>query len=181
MSDLGAVWPQTIRFEEAARARPESPLRRRLVADEVERAAIAKALDLETLERLEADLVVRGWFDGVAIEGRWSARIEQICGVSLEPFQTDLGGDFLVRIVPPGSPHAPNPEAEVTIDLDADDPPDVLEGDVINLGAYVVEHLALDIDPFPRRPDAVFEAPAPDPEASPFAVLRSLKRGGEGE
>jgi hypothetical protein len=181
MTDIATVWPQTIRFEEAARARPDTPLRRRLVADEAARAALARALGLEALERLDADLALHGWFDGAAIEGRWSARIEQICGVSLEPFQTDLAGEFLVRVVPPGSVHAPSPEAEVTIDLDADDPPDVAEGDLINLGAYVVEHLALEIDPFPRRPDAVFEAPEPDPEASPFAVLRALKRDGGSE
>lgn len=181
MSDLRTIWPRTVRFEEAARARSENPLSRRLVADDATRAAIAKALDLEALERLEADLTVHGWFDGASIEGRWVARIEQICGVSLEPFQSDLAGDFIVRVVPPGSPLAPDPEAEVTIDPDADDPPDVLESDLIDLGAYVVEHLALEIDPFPRRPDAVFEAPEPDPEASPFAVLRALKRDGGSE
>ena len=175
MSDVISVWPQTAPLADLVRSRPENPYRRQLVADEAARAALAKALDLVALERLEADLTVRGWFDGVVIDGRWSARVVQICGVSLEPFSTDLEGDFTVRAVPSGSPHAPDPDAEIVIDLDADDPPDVLDGDLVDLGAYVVEHLALEIDPFPRKPDAVFEPPEAPAERSPFAVLRGLK------
>ena len=127
------------------------------------------------LERLEADLDVSGWFDGVRIDGRWRADIVQTCGVSLDDFPSRLSGEFTVRAAPQGSPHAPPPEAEVEIDLDADDPPDVLETDELDLGGYVVEHLALEIDPFPRRPGAVFEPPQAEPEASPFAALLKLK------
>jgi hypothetical protein len=45
----------------------------------------------------------------------------------------------------------------------------------VDLAAYVVEHLALEIDPFPRSPGAEFEPPAALPESSPFDVLRALK------
>jgi len=51
----------------------------------------------------------------------------------------------------------------------------VLENDSIDLAAYVVEHLSLELDPFPRKPGAVFEPPAEEGSASPFAVLRKLK------
>jgi uncharacterized metal-binding protein YceD (DUF177 family) len=81
--------------------------------------------------------------------------------------------------VPQGSAHAPDPEAELVIDLEADDPPDVVEGDEIDLARYVVEHLALDIDPFPRKPGVEFEPPAPTAEISPFAALRRLKETDE--
>jgi len=50
----------------------------------------------------------------------------------------------------------------------------VLEGDVVDLAAYVVEHLALEIDPFPRKPGAVFTPPEPEEPPSPFAVLKGL-------
>ncbi len=66
---------------------------------------------------------------------------------------------------------------ELDLDPDADDPPDVLEGDKIDLGAYVVEDLSLAIDPFPRKPGAAFEAPDTGAEISPFAVLAKLKGG----
>jgi hypothetical protein len=40
---------------------------------------------------------------------------------------------------------------------------------------YIVEHLALAIDPFPRKPGAEFEFTPPAEEESPFAVLKKLK------
>ena len=43
------------------------------------------------------------------------------------------------------------------------------------LGGYVLEHLALEIDPFPRKPGAVFEPPQTAEIISPFASLRNLK------
>jgi hypothetical protein len=175
LSDLTAIWPQTIALSDVVRRRPDDPFRRRLVADEAARKIIAKALDVVSLDRLEADLEIRGWFDGVTIDGRWSAAIVQICGVSLDPFPTELSGDFSLKAVPAGSLHAPDPAEEIVIDLEAEDPPDVLESDQIDLGGYVVEHLALEIEPFPRKPDATFEPPAPTVESSPFDVLRKLR------
>ena len=41
---------------------------------------------------------------------------------------------------------------EVVLDPEGEDPPDLLDEDRIDLADYVVEHLALDIDPFPRKP-----------------------------
>jgi hypothetical protein len=129
---------------------------------------------------LEADLGLSPWFDGLQIDGRWRARLTQACGVSLEPFDSDLAGRFTARIVPPGSALAPRDDSpELLIELDADDPPDVLEGDLVDLAAYVVEHLALEIDPFPRKPGVEFVQPDQPPERSPFDVLRALKDGSE--
>ncbi len=68
---------------------------------------------------------------------------------------------------------------EVEIDPNADDPPDPIEGGRIDLGALVVEHLALEIDPFPRKPGVVFEPPAGGEPPSPFAALRDFKAKGE--
>jgi hypothetical protein len=48
-------------------------------------------------------------------------------------------------------------------------------GQTLNLVHYVLEDLSLSIDPFPRKPGAVFVAPEPAVELSPFAVLRQLK------
>ena len=175
MSGLDAPWSVTIRLGEAARSTEANPTHRHLVADDATRPAIAKALKLVRLDRLEADLDLSGWFDGVRIDGRWRADITQTCGVSLEDFDTALSGEFTVRAVPEGSRHALPPETELEIDVDAEDPPDVLESDAIDLAAYVVEHLSLEIDPFPRKPGAVFEPPAPEVERSPFAALLKLK------
>jgi hypothetical protein len=175
VNEADSPWPVIVRLAEVARFTAAAPLTRHLEADEAARRAIAEALDLVRLERLEADLELSGWFDGVRVDGRWRADIVQTCGVSLDEFATVLSGEFTVRAAPQGSPHAPPPEFEVEIDLDAEDPPDVLESDAIDLGGYVVEHLALEIDPFPRKPGAVFEPPRAEPETSPFAALLKLK------
>jgi len=171
------VWPEPIRIGDAARFTPSSPLIRQLSADETARKRIAKALGLLALDQLDAELALSGWFDGLQIEGRWRARVTQACVLTLEPFPADLAGDFRLRLVPVGSPHAMIvEEEEIEVDLEADDPPDIVESDLVDLGAYVVEHLALEIDPFPRKPDAVFEPPQPTAEISPFAALRDWKR-----
>ena len=61
------------------------------------------------------------------------------------------------------------------MDPDAPDPPDEMEGDVIDIAAYVVEHLTLELDPFPRKPDAEFAYKPEGANVSPFAALAKLK------
>lgn len=167
---MSALWPIAIRLNEVGRA----GLSMDLAADEATRGRIAESLDLEALGAFTAVLAIKPWFDGAEIVGRWSADITQICGVTLDPFDTALKGSFTVRVVPAGSLHAPSDDDEALIDPEADDPPDVLENGVIDLGGYLVEHLTLEVDPFPRKPGAVFEPPPADSPPSPFAALRQL-------
>ena len=56
----------------------------------------------------------------------------------------------------------------------------MLEDGEIDLGQYVVEHLALELDPFPRKPGAEFVQPPEPAEISPFAVLKALKPKDDG-
>jgi hypothetical protein len=170
----GPAWSVPVRLSDVSRG----PALRRLEPDEAQRKAIAAALDLAGLPAFSGEARVAPWHDGAEIEGRWTARVTYTCGVSLELFDEDLEGEFIVRAVPPSSPlaaEAAAPEGEVDLDVEADDPPDVLEGETIDLAAYLVEHLALALDPFPRKPGAVFEAPPPEGPESPFAVLKRLK------
>ncbi len=171
-----APWSDTIRFAEVAR----SPVHRRLQADEAARRRIARSLGLDSLGRLEAELTLTPWLDGVDVAGRWSADTTQLCSLSGEEFDAPLEGVFQVRVLPPSSPNVPVETGEVTIDVEGEDPPDVAGSEVIDLAAYVVEHLALEIDPFPRKPGAVFEPPQEPHPPSPFDVLRDFKpaRGG---
>jgi uncharacterized metal-binding protein YceD (DUF177 family) len=118
---------------------------------------------------------VKPWQDGVEISGRFDAVVEQLCSVSLDPFEQPLAGEIEVRAVPAGSPRAQGAEGgEVELDAEDADPPDVLEDDALDLAAYVVEHLSLEIDPFARKPGVEFEYEPPAEEESPFAVLRKL-------
>jgi hypothetical protein len=137
--------------------------------------AIAKALRLVDLKGLSAKVRLSAWLDGVELNGEWAAVVTQVCGVSLDPFDTELAGVFQVRCAPLGSPLLSPPESELEIDLEADDPPDALEHDWVDVAAYVVEHLALAVDPFPRKPGAEFTPPPPETPPSPFAVLARLQ------
>jgi len=152
------------------------PLRRRLQPDEDARRRIARALGIDALPELSAEVEVALWLDGAHVEGRWQATVVQTCGVTLEPFDTALSGAFSVRALPPGSPHAPAEAAGgVELELSAEDPPDLLAEGAVDLAGYVVEHLALEIDPYPRKPGAEFEPPPKERESSPFDVLQRLK------
>ena len=176
MSGEAADWPLIVRFVDVARRTPAEPLERHIDLNGALRQEVAKALGLERLNRLEADVRLSAWHDGMRVEADWRASVTQICGVSLDPFDSELEGEFAVDVVPHGSLHAPDQsDVEIVLDLDADDPPDVVEGDAVDAGAYVIEHLALEIDPFPRKPGAEFQPPEAEPERSPFAVLRAIK------
>ncbi len=135
------------------------------------RTQIGRDLGLEDLQRLGAQIVVRPWLDGMEIEGRVEAMVTRLCGVTLELFDVAIDEPLKVRIVPRGSPNAPQAEGEIVVDVEAEDPPDEAAGDGVDPSAYVVEALALALDPFPRKPGAVFESPAATDPISPFAAL----------
>ncbi|HYG27598.1 MAG TPA: DUF177 domain-containing protein [Caulobacteraceae bacterium] len=164
------AWREIVRLSEIDRG----PVERRLQPDESQLPAIAKTIGVDALNCLTAEVSVTPWLDGAEIRGSLRAAVRQTCGVTLEPLEETVEGVFKVRVVPAGSHNLPSEDAE--IDLEADDPPDSLEGEEIDLAHYVVEHLALEIDPFPRKPGAVFEPPQAEEEASPFAVLKRLKQ-----
>jgi hypothetical protein len=167
------AWTWPVRWREAIAGM--GPLR--LEPDEAVRANVAKVLEAEAVPALTADVRLGPWMDGVEMSARLKATVTRTCGVTLDPFDETVDERFVLRFVPAGSPNAP-PEPtgeEQEIDLEADDPPDVVAGDSIDIGAYLVEQLALALDPFPRKPDAVFEPPAADPSFSPFAALAALK------
>jgi uncharacterized metal-binding protein YceD (DUF177 family) len=169
---VSADWTRLVRLHELARG----PVTLTLEPDAGQRAKIAYDLGLETLPSLTATVTVKPWLDGAEITGRFEAVVEQLCGLTLDPFEQPLAGEIEVRAVPPGSPHArPEEAGELELDLEAPDPPDLLGEDAVDVAHYVVEHLALAIDPFPRKPGAEFEFTPPAEEESPFAVLKKLK------
>ena len=127
------------------------------------------------LPRLDADVEAAPWLDGVRLRGRLDALVRQTCGVTLEPLESKIEASFDLKLLPAGSPNAPSMPEDVVLDPDAEDPPDLIEDETIDLGALVVEQLALEIDPFPRKPGAVFDTGPEEAPPSPFAVLKDFK------
>lgn len=136
-------------------------------------AALATMLELPGIETLEGTFHVSGDRRRARVTGRVSARVTQICGVTLEPFETQVTEEVDLDFVA-AERHARSPEEE---EQRAIDPPDEIVNGRIDLGRVAAEFLALGLDPFPRKPDAVFVEPAPsEPERSPFAALAGLRK-----
>ncbi len=162
-----------------------------VTANEGERAAIAKAYDLDGVKSLVADLVLKPYRKaGLRVAGHITAELEQTCVVSLEPFVQELELDIDRTFEPhssrPRKIRDLNEDGEIEIDLESLDPPDVITDGVLDLGNVICEELALALDPFPRKPGVEFEGsgeedadPAEPVEEtgkpSPFAALSALK------
>jgi len=159
---------------------PESGRHFDLVANEQARSAVAKHAGLAALPRLEAsfDVTLHGR-GGLHVVGRVSATVGQTCVITLEPLENEI--DESIDLV--FAPAAALPLIEgAEIEVPAEDVPEVLVGGVIDLGAIATEFLILGLDPYPRKPDAIFQASAVgDDAAHPFAALAVLKKGQDGE
>lgn len=134
-------------------------------------------MDLQSLEGFEADIKLVPTVSGWRMEGRVVADAVQTCGLTLEPLPVHVDRKFSVQMVE-ASEREDDEEGEIDLELD-DDSPDQIEGGSLDLGQYAVEQLALSLDPFPRKPGAVFEQPKEPGEISPFAMLKSLQSKGD--
>lgn len=154
---------------------PATGKRVTVTADPAERAALAKLLSLPAIHRLEVrfELKTRGK-GGLSVMGELDADVVQVCGVTLEEFPVEIREDIAVRYVEHDEMPPAEPGEEHEADLDA---PDVLIGGNADLGALAAEHLALALDPYPRKPgvDEPPEPPAKEPATHrPFAGLDKL-------
>jgi uncharacterized metal-binding protein YceD (DUF177 family) len=154
-----------------------------------ERAALARRFDLVDLPALEAEGEILALDHGrrARVEGVIRARVVQTCVVTLDPVPAVVEDSFVRTYTSTPMP-PPGIEQEMVLDLDAEDPPEPLEGGVIDVGEAVAETLGLALDPYPRAPGAVLgeggaaagqtpETPDGAPEnkrESPFSVLKGL-------
>jgi hypothetical protein len=147
-----------------------------LVADAPVRAAVAKIAGLRDLPRFEAnfDLTRRG--GGLHVVGSVSATVGQNCVVTLEPLANEIEETIDLVFEPPQKlAEAAEPEGQQH-GVKWDDP-EPLVGGVIDLGALATEFLILGLDPYPRKPGAVFEPPQDAKgEQGPFAALGRLAK-----
>ncbi len=149
-----------------------------LVADAGVRSAVARVAGLRDLPRLEASFdVTRGGAGGLHVAGRVSATIGQNCVVTLEPLANEVEEAIDLLFVPRRTPVRQDDEAErEPRDVKWNDP-EPLIGGVVDLGALATEFLILGLDPYPRKPGAVFEPPqVREPHGGPFAALAKLAK-----
>ena len=144
-----------------------------------ERAVLAQWEEVPSVERFEARVALKR-----LSQSRFDYRAElavdltQNCVVTLEPVESHIAREFRreLHYVPN---HSAKKGGEITIGAAEDDTPEVIESLRFDLAGPLLEELSLAIEPYPRAPGVVFEAPpdAGDVRESPFAVLKGLKRG----
>lgn len=159
-------------------------------ANAEERARLAERFGLIGIDSLKAEVWVAPEPGGelFRMDGAFTADVTQTCVVTLEALPAHVEDSF-VRLYSTAA-DADDPVDE-HLDLDAEDPPDPVEGGHIDVGEAIAEQLALSLDPFPRKPGISFTDYSPDPTGGsadsvagaaesgaadgPFAALARLK------
>jgi Large ribosomal RNA subunit accumulation protein YceD len=159
---------------------PDTGLHRQIEADPAERAAMAEVAGLREVLSASASLDVTPESKGcVHVTGRVQARIGQTCVVTLDPIESEIDEPIDLIFAPPEQ----IPELSDLVDEAAEsdteipDPPEPIINGVIDLGRLATDALFLAVDPYPRKPDAIFEPliAAADPMDHPFAALKALQ------
>jgi uncharacterized metal-binding protein YceD (DUF177 family) len=159
---------------------PETGLHRDIEADPAVRNAVAEMGGLRDVLSARASFDVTPKSGGrFHVTGHVRARIGQTCVVTLEEIENDIDEQVDLIFAPPEQvPQmaALVDEAEES-DEETPDPPEPIENGTIDLGKVATDALYLAVDPYPRKPGAVFEpmVEVADPEDHPFAALRALK------
>jgi hypothetical protein len=152
-------------------------------ATPTEREQLASFYKLPAIAALTATLRVnlsgRG---GARVTGIVHGELTQTCIVSLEPFPATVDENVDVRFAPESAANSRSRAADdiETFSLADEDEPDPIVDGKIDLGALTAEFFALGLDPYPRKPDAVFDEERTDPEptTSPFAALAGRDKPG---
>jgi len=160
---------------------PETGLHRAFEANEDVRAAMAELAGLREIMSAAASFDLKLRSGGrVHVTGTVHARIGQTCVVTLDPIENEIDEAVNLMFAPPEqipTLAALTQEAARSEDGDVPDPPEPIVNGAIDLGRLATDVLFLAIDPYPKRHDAVFEAPAEmiDPAHHPFAALKALQ------
>jgi uncharacterized metal-binding protein YceD (DUF177 family) len=177
-ADLSQPWSHPLRLAELP---ARKPTRFRLAPDAGQRAAIATALGLSALGRIEmqGELRPAGRHDW-ELDATLSASVTQPCIVTLAPVTTrideTISRRYLAEMEFPAEEETEMPEDDTAEPLPAE----------VDIGAVMVEALALAVPQYPRAEGAEFATaqvaeagvtPMTDDDMKPFAGLASLLGG----
>lgn len=143
-----------------------------------EKNALATLLGVVRVGSLTAEVEVSGWRKGGAhLKADYRINLTRTCVVTLEDFDETIEDRVDVYYAHPSDKIlVPGDDGELILDPDSDDVPEILEGAGFDAGDAIAQHIALNLDPYPRKPGAEFGVHEEgEAEASPFAVLKALK------
>jgi hypothetical protein len=165
---------------------PETGLHREFEADLMERRTMAEIAGLREIASACAsfDMMLKSG-GRVHVTGHVVARIGQTCVVTLDPIENEIDEPVDLMFAPPEQIRDLSDLVDEGADSEAEipDPPEPIVNGVIDLGRVATDALFLAVDPYPRKPDAVFEprVEARDPGDHPFAALGVLRPGAKPE
>ena len=147
-----------------------------LVADAMTRAAVARIAGLRELPRLEANFeVTRFGVGGLRVAGRGVGDGRTDLRRDARTSHRRSGGGNRSRFAPPVAA-ARQAEEAGPADEAANETEPLIDG-TIDLGVLATEFLILGIDPYPRKPDAVFQPPQDaEPRRAPSRRSRRSRR-----
>jgi hypothetical protein len=167
-------WHIPVRLDDV----PETGLHLALLGNDEVRASLAAFVGLRDLSRLEAVIDVVREGHGLRATGRVRATAGQNCVITLEPVESEIDEAFNVRFVPAASAGTVDVgDADASGSAgDADESPEAMVDGTADVGAVATEFLLLGIDPYPRKPGAVFDRPSEGTVGDgPFAALAKLR------
>jgi uncharacterized protein len=157
---------------------PETGLHREIEAGPGERDAMATLGGLQKIASARATLDLTPVGEGrVRVLGRVKASVTQTCVVTLDPVENEVDEPIDLIFAPASQIRELADYVDDGSETETADPPEPIVKGIIDIGRLATDALFLGLDPYPRKPDAVFEPvlTAEDPEEHPFAALKALK------
>jgi uncharacterized metal-binding protein YceD (DUF177 family) len=143
-----------------------------IIARPAECEAIAVRLRIPAVSSLEATLYAHPGSRGrlIEVEGTLRASVTQTCAVTGENFDSTIVDQIKALY----GEEVPGAEPDPQSDWDDIEP---IENGEIDIGELAVQHLALALDPYPRKPGAVLTGlEEGEKPRNPFSVLAGLEK-----
>jgi hypothetical protein len=140
---------------------------------------VAAQLKILRVDSLEWELVAKPWGKkGFRLDGVVKGTVAQACTITLAPVVEQIEEVLDLRFVPEETfkekPRKPGFEEDINFDASPEDEPETYAGDVFDAMPFVIEHLALGLDPYPRADGAEFVEIETAPQET-SALTRALE------
>ena len=143
------------------------------------RATLTERFGVKNLDALKVDArLVPLDKECVHVTGTVQGRVEQICGVTLEPMWTDIAQSFSAEFQPESMvAKFVIPDDDFETDL-----PEILQDGAANIGELAIQVFTMEIPAYPRKEGAAFDAATAgvDKADSPFSVLAAFHKASAG-
>ncbi|MCB1380690.1 MAG: DUF177 domain-containing protein [Alphaproteobacteria bacterium] len=150
---------------------PPGGCHEKIAAEPAECDALARRFGVPAVHALSARLHATPWRGGgLMLDGNLEADLDRVSVVSLEVFRETVTYPVLRYFLPPGMEG-----------VDEEDDADPIVAGHVDMGETVAETLALELDPYPKKPGETFHGhdeteDGPGGGTSPFEALSKLRR-----